>query len=243
MKLFAVFAAAALLAAPFAAAAQDETQADEIVVTGSRIQRYVDPDVPQVVPTVTVTRRADNLIVSVWVVNDTREAAGRRAELMQTLRNMARAAVSQPDIALSVQDDGQLVAFTEEMISTLTLGVDGGRSDTSTTSLIIKTPIRPGDTLDTASGRIEQFVARIDKSGRTLVTITGGWQLSIVNPAQYRPQVLEAIAADARRTSGIFGPAYAVEVQGMSNTLTWAQSGPLELAMFVPYSMTVTPKP
>lgn len=244
MKLFATLFIAGLLAAPGIVAAQDQTELNEIVVTGSRIQRgYNNDEVAPTVPTVTVTRRADNLIVSVWVVNDTREAAGRRTELIQTLRNMARVAGGQPDIALSIQDDGQLVAFTDDMISTLTLGVDGGRSDTSTTSLIIKTPIRPGDTLDTASARIEQFVARIDKAGRTLVNITGGWQLSIVNPAQYRPNVLEAIAADARRTSGIFGPGYAVEVQGMSNTLTWVQSGPLELAMFVPYTMSVTPKP
>ena len=95
------------------------------------------------------------------MVNDTRESAGRRTELMQTLRNMARAAAGQPDIDLSIEDDGQLVPFTEDMISTLTLGVDGGRSDTSMTSLVIKTPIRPNDTMDSASGRIEQFVARI----------------------------------------------------------------------------------
>ncbi len=247
MKLFAAIVVAGALALPAAAAAQDETAINEIIVTGSRIaQSHYDSPSPLVLqspPAVTVTRRADNLIVSVWVVNDTRDAAARRTELIQTLRTMVRAAGSQADIALSVEDDGQLVAFTEDMLSTLTLGVDGGRSDTSTTGLIIKTPIRAGDTLDSASGRIEQFVARIDKSGRTLVSINGGWQLSIVNPAQYRPQVLEAIAADAGRTSAIFGQGYAVDVQGMANTLTWVQTGPLELAMYVPYSMTVTPRP
>lgn len=217
--------------------------AQEIVVTGSRIQRYSEDSAPPVVPSVTVARRADNLIVTVWVVNDTREAAGRRSELMQTLRNMARAAASQSDIDLSIEDDGQLVPFTEDMISTLTLGVDGGRSDTSMTSLVIKTPIRANDTMDTASGRIEQFVARIEKSGRSLVTINSGWQLSIVNPNQYRPQILAAISADARATAATFGDGYAVEVSGMANTLTWVQSGPLDLAMFVPYQMTVTPRP
>lgn len=217
--------------------------AQEIVVTGSRIQRNNYDEAPPVVPSVTVARRADNLIVTVWVVNDTREAAGRRSELMQTLRNMARAAASQSDIDLSIEDDGQLVPFTEDMISTLTLGVDGGRSDTSMTSLVIKTPIRANDTMDTASGRIEQFVARIEKSGRSLVTINGGWQLSIVNPNQYRLQILAAISEDARATAATFGDGYAVEVSGLANTLTWVQSGPLDLAMFVPYQMTVTPRP
>src|SRR5690606_8474875 len=139
--------------------------AQEIVVTGSRIQRY-DQDVSATsVPAVTVTRRADNLIVSIRVVNDTRETVSRRNELIQTLRSMARSARSQPDIALSIEDDGQLVAFNDEMVSTLTLGVDGNRADTSTASLIVKTPIRADDTLDSASNRIEQFIARVEKSG------------------------------------------------------------------------------
>lgn len=241
MRILFVALAAALVAAP--AAAQDQTEINEIVVTGSRIQRDDYDMAPPVVPVVTVARRADNLIVSVWVVNDTREAAGRREELMRTLRSMARAAASQPDIALSIQVDGQLVAFNEDMVSSLTLGIDGNRSDTSTASLIVKTPIRPGDTLDSASGRIVQFVARIEKSGRSLVNISGGWQLSIINPAQYRPVVLEAIATDARETSARFGAGYAVEVSGMANTLTWVQSGPLDLSLFIPYQMSITPRP
>lgn len=238
-----ILSALAATAVAFPTMAQDAGSYDEIVVTGSRIQRYDQDVAASAVPSVTVSRRADNLIVSVWVVNDTREAAGRRTELIQTLRSMARAAASAPDIALSIEDDGQLVPFSEDMVSTLTLGIDSNRSDTSTASLIVKTPIRANDTLDSASGRIEQFVARIDKAGRSLVNISGGWQLSIVNPVQYRPSVLEAIAEDARRTSAIFGEGYAVQVTGMSNTLSWAQSGPLDLALFVPYQMTITPKP
>lgn len=238
-----VGAVAATVVAAEPVVAQDQTEIDEIIVTGSRIQRY-DQDVnPSSVPSVTVTRRADNLIVSIRVVNDTREAAGRRDELIQTLRSMARAAGSAPDIALSIEDEGQLVAFNADMVATLTLGVDGNRADTSTASLIVKTPIRADDTLDSASDRIEQFIARVDKAGRSLVSINGDWQLSIINPAQYRPSILQAIAEDSRRTAAIFGEGYAAEITGMANTLTWVQSGPLDLAMFVPYSMTITPKP
>lgn len=241
MKYLAAVGALLAVAVATPALAQDQTEINEIVVTGTRMQRDYQPAVAP--PAVTVTRRADNLIVTIQVVNDTREAAGRRAELMQTLRSMARAAGSQPDIALSIIEDGQLVAFTEDMVSTLTLGVDDDRSDTSTATLIVKTPIRADDTLDSASGRIERFVESADTSGRSLVEIYGSWQLSIVNPVQYRPVVLQAIAEDARRTATIFGDGYAVDVGGMSNTLTWVQSGPLELAMFVPYDMRVTPKP
>lgn len=239
MKLLIAIAAALLGLSAVPAAAQDGSQLEEIVVTGSRVREW---DVNEV-PAVKVPHRADNLIVAVRVVNDTREAALRRTELIQTLRSLARAAEGRPDIALSIEDDGALVPLTEDMVSTLTLGADGTRADTSTASLIVKTPIRADDTLDSASARIEQFVARADKTGRSLVDVAGDWELSIVNPAQYRGAILAAIADDARRTAATFGSGYAVEVSGLSNPVTWKQSGPLDLAMFIPFALTVTPQP
>ena len=238
-KLLWIAAAAVLIAAP--ATAQDTANAvgsDEIIVTGSRAIEW-DPDD---VPVIQLERRADNLIVAVRVVNDTRDAPGRRDEITRTLRAMARAAAGRADIDLSIEDDGTLVPLTEDMVATLTLGIDPGRSDTSVASLVVKTPIREGDTLDAASERIEDFVGGIAPVGRSIADISGDWQLSVINPAQYRAPILAAIAADARATATTFGEGYAVQVEGMSNRVTWRQSGPLDLALFIPYDMTVTPR-
>lgn len=234
--LFAAAAFAALTATP--ALAQDEGAMDEIIVTGSRAIEW-DPDD---VPVIQLERRADNLIVAVRVVNDTRDAPGRRNEITQTLRAMARAAAGRPDIDLSIEDDGTLVPLTEDMVSTLTLGMDPGRSDTSVASLVVKTPIRQDDTLDAASERIETFVDGIDPVGRSLADVSGDWQLSVINPPQYRPAILAAMAADARATSTAFGPEYGVQVDGLSNRVTWRQSGPLDLSLFIPYELSVKPR-
>lgn len=212
---------------------------DEIVVTGSRAIEW-DPDD---VPVMQLALRADNLIVEIVAVNDTREGMQRRDELIESLRGMARAAEGLADIDLSIEDDGALVSLTPSMVSTLTLGVDPGRSDTSRATLIVKTPIRADDTLDAASKRIEDFVEGARMTGRTLVSVSGDWELSIINPAQYRMPILELIADDARTTAGRFGPEYAVQVEGMSNRVTWRQSGPLDLSLFIPYELTITPKP
>ena len=230
--------ATTLIAGPVAA--QDASNAmgvDEIIVTGSRAIEW-DPDD---IPVIQLERRADNLIVAVRVVNDTRDAPGRRDEITRTLRAMARAAAGRADIDLSIENDGTLVPLTEDMVATLTLGIDPGRSDTSVASLVVKTPIREGDTLDAASERIEDFVDGITPVGRSLADVSGDWQLSVVNPAQYRAPILAAIAADACALSATFGEGYSVEVEGMSNRVTWRQSGPLDLALFIPYDMTVTP--
>lgn len=237
MRLFAAVAAvAALLAAP---ALAQEASVEEIVVTGSRMIEW-DPDD---IPAVQLFRRADNLIAEVRVVNDTREAAGRRDELTRTLRAMARSAAGRADIDLSIEEEGVLVPLTEDMVSTLTLGFDGSRSDTSVAALIVKTPVRADDTLDSASGRLEDFIEAVQPVGRSLADISGDWQLSIVDPPQYRSAILGLIAADARQASAAFGPGYSVQVTGIENRVTWRQSGPLDLGLFIPYTLTVVPTP
>jgi len=236
MRIAAVIAAAILMA-PLPAVAQ-QVDVEEVIVTGSRMMDW-DPDD---IPVVQIERRADNLIVSVRVVNDTRDAATRRAEITQTLRGMARAAGGRADIDLSIEDDGVLVPLTEDMVSTLTLGVEAGRADTSVASLIVKTPIVAADSLDVSSGRIEAFVEGVNPVGRSLAEIVGEWQLSIIDPPQYRPAILAAISADARLTANAFGDGYAVEVEGLSNRVTWRQAGPLDLMLFIPYDMKVTPR-
>lgn len=237
MKLFAVAALFAVVAATPAVA--QEAMVEEIVVTGSRMVEWDADDIPAV----QLFRRADNLIASVQVVNDTREDAARRGELIQTLRAMARLAAGRADIDLSIETDGVLVPLTEDMVSTLTLGSDGMRSDTSVATLVVKTPITATDTLDAASGRLEAFVEGIPTTGRSLVNISDDWQLSIVDPPQYRMAILGLIAEDAQRASTTFGARYSVQVSGIENRVTWRQSGPLDLGLFIPYTMLVVPTP
>jgi hypothetical protein len=212
---------------------------EEIVVTGMRATEWE----PDQVPVVRLARRADNLIVEVRVVNDTRDAAGRRGEITETLRSMARMAATRPDIDLSIEDEGLLTPLTEDMVATLTLGMDSGRADTSVATLIVKTPIRADDTLDLASARIEAFVEAARKTGRSLADVSGDWELSIIDPTQYRTPVLALVAADAHATAAVFGDGYAVQIEGLAAPVTWRQSGPLELSLFIPYKMVVTPKP
>lgn len=239
MKLHAAVIAVVALGLFAAPAAAQDGQVEEIIVTGSRMIEWDTDDIPAV----QLFRRADNLIASVSVVNDTRDAADRRSELTQTLRAMARLAAGRSDIDLSIENEGVLVPLSEDMVSTLTLGQDGMRSDTSVASLVVKTPITAADTLDAASGRLEAFVEAAPSVGRSQADISEDWQLSIVDPPQYRAPILSLIAEDARRASAAFGEAFSVQVSGVENRVTWRQSGPLDLGLFIPYKMTVVPKP
>lgn len=230
MKFKALVTACALLAAGPA-----WTQgAEEIVVTGSRLSEYDATETPQV----TFRRRADNLVTVVTVICDTRDESQRKSELKQTLRNMIRAAAQDKRIDLAVGDE-VLGAFDETMLDSVI--VKDGKVDTSRATLIVKTPVAADDTFDSATGRIEAFARRAPKVGRTEILTDDDWQLTLVDPGQYRPEVARLVAEDAKRMATLFGEGYGVEVQGLQLPVSWYQSGPLELALYIPYRLTVRP--
>lgn len=230
MKCIVIVSAATMLAASPAVAQGVE----EIVVTGARLSEYDASSTPQV----TLRKRADNLITIATVVCDTRDESPRKAELKATLRNLVRAAGQDQRIDLAVGDE-VLGAFDESMLDAVIQ--KGSKVDTSTATLIIKTSVSAEDTFDSATGRIESFVGRAPKVGRTEVLLDDDWQLTLVNPGQYRPQVAKLIAEDARRMAALYGDGYGVEVQGLQLPVSWYQAGPLDLAIYIPYRLNVRP--
>lgn len=192
-------------------------------------------------PNIQMKRRADNLVVSVRVVCDTRDAALRRREINETLRAMARAAGADAAIELSLDAAGNVIAFDESMVPNLAFFSDNGRPDTSAVTLVIKTPIDGNDTLEASSDRIRAFVARAPRTGRSELRLMDDWEPTVISPDQYRPAILAAIAEDARATAGAFGADYRVQVGGLSRQVTWRQAGPLDLMLYIPYQLGITP--
>lgn len=223
---------AAVLATALAGPAGAEPE--EIVVTAQR-QSYNDyRDTPHIA----LTRRADNLITTITVVCDTREPSLRAQELAQTLRNLLRSAAASGHIGLSTGSD-LLIDFTESNLERV-IQPDGEKAETSKAAIVVKTPIQPADSFDSATARIRDFVDGAEKAGRTEVLISESWQLSIVEPERSRPELLRLIAEDARQTAASFGSSYEVALVGLQNQMQWYQSGPLELALYIDYGMTVT---
>ncbi|RYF94246.1 MAG: hypothetical protein EON95_06035 [Caulobacteraceae bacterium] len=217
-----------------AALAQD-SEVGEVVVTGSRISEYDATQTPHVV----LRKRADNLIVQVVVVCDTRDASQRREELKATLRNLIRQAAKDPGVELGLGEE-IVGAFDETMVDSI-IG-SATKVDTSQATLLVKTKVLPGDTLDSATGRIEKFVAATPKSGRTEILVQGEWNLTLIHPEQYRSEVIALIARDSLKSAAAFGDGYGVTAQGLQLPLSWYQSAPLELALYIPYRMEVRPK-
>jgi hypothetical protein len=231
-KLIIGLAIAGLLVGPTLA---QEGEVGEVVVTGSRISEYDANQTPHVV----LRKRADNLIVEVVVVCDTRDVSQRREELKTTLKNLIRQAAKDPGVELGIGEE-IVGAFDETMVDSI-IG-SASKIDTSQATLLVKTKVLPGDTLDSATGRIEKFVAATPKAGRTEILVQGDWNLTLIHPEQYRGEVIALVAKDSLKTASAFGDGYGVMAQGLQLPLSWYQSAPLELALYIPYRMEVRPK-
>lgn len=239
MKSRTLLAAGAALLIAFAPAgvgqAQEGADVAEVIVTGQRISDY---DVDST-PAVTVIRRADNLVVSVKVVCDTRERAQRLEELKATIRNVLKEAAKDPRIALGQDSDEVIGAFDESKLDEMIQ--PDAKADTSYAVFLVKTNVTKDDTYEAATGRIQAFIKRVGKVGRTEVLNMGGYDLTLIGPAQYRGAVIAAVADDARKAAAAFGPDYQVKVIGLEHALNWYRAGPLDLALFIPYRLEISP--
>jgi hypothetical protein len=217
-------------------------QVETVVVSAERRTGYGGAQGDEVganePPHLFLLKRADHVITRVNVTCDTRDFGQRRNELKQTLRAMIRKAAGTGDISLSVGDK-VITDLTEAGFDDLiTADV---RPDTSTATVIIKTKVAADDTLNKAMARVTQFIATTPMSGRTEIVRTGEWDLTIVGPEQYRDAIVTMIVNDARHTAEMFGPANGVEVEGLEHRVSWYQKGPLELALYIPYTLKIAP--
>jgi hypothetical protein len=62
-----------------------------------------------------------------------------------------------------------------------------------------------------------------------------------VGPEQYRDQILTLIVADAKHTADLFGTSNGVSIEGLEHQVSWFQKGPLDLGLYIPYTLKIVP--
>jgi hypothetical protein len=69
----------------------------------------------------------------------------------------------------------------------------------------------------------------------------GDLELSVVDPEQYRADLLTQIAQDGQKTSAALGDRYAAQLSGLERRVAWQRTGDLDLTLFIPYKLDVGP--
>ncbi len=235
---------AVLLALAIAAPsiAQDSDGEDAaIVVTGSR---YRDAYQDFVVPHVAIVRRADAAAMGLTISSDTRDANARSEELRQALQSLAHRAQAGAVTLGILDDDGEggqtrVRAFSIGLAMTLLRA--GARPDTSQISILTRTPVGASDTRDSVEDRLNAFRTSMQRPGR-VEALGGDLDLVVINPPQYRAQIIANITTDAGRIAAGLGPNYGARIEGLENPIAWKRAGDLELRLFIPYRLVVMPR-
>jgi len=248
MSIAVRFAALLLALVPVPVFAQD-INSGEVVVTGSRArQTYMDPRTNRAIetaedasslPSVGLRRRADFALLPVIVAGDTREREARREEILTMVRSALELA-RRSGIELAV-GDFFVVPLTSENYRTLAFLGDG-RPDSERVAFFIKTRLGAGaDEANQAVTRLEQFVRSVPAAGRAEMRAAGALTLSIVAPDQYRNQILDMVATDARAIAGRFGPQQQVEAHGLDRPVEWRRAGVTEVFLYIPHRLVFRP--
>lgn len=211
-------------------------EAQEVVVTGARREAA---DYSETMPIITLRRTADFAVQEVKIAGDTRDTAKRRDEIYAMIRGA---------IELSGKYGVEL-ATGDYVVEPLTLAnyrnlplANDGRPDTDRTVFLVKTRLTSGVDAKGALDRITRFISAVPSVGRAEMKAQDDLTLSVVNPDQYRAQIIELIAADAGATAAKFGAGYGVEVKGLDRPVEWARASLTEVFLYLPAAYVVRPK-
>ncbi len=206
---------------------------EEIVVTGTLVGSGV--------PGMHLRRTADNLLLRVQIVNDSRDEDQREDEIHRTLLDAIQAADRNNRIELStVTESGFVLPLTR---ANYQIELEGGnRPDTSQAYFRAKSAV-PGSADDGEALVIElrRFISELDMVGRTQVFVDGDVEVSIVNPNQYRAEAIRLFADDVRTVTSALGDDYRVVVSGIDRPIRWARAGSITVAIYIPYEYMVVP--
>lgn len=230
-----ILAGLALLGSTAALAQDNQAPAfGEVLVTA---QRQNAPFYRQDRPVVGLRRAADGAVMQFMINSDTRDAATRKEEIHTVLLTaIDRAAAAGVEL---VSGSFQLVPVTRANYKELPLGY-GGRVDTSSVQLMVKTRLDGSATA--AETKLQAFIYALKKSGRATVDTSGGIALTVINPDQYRDQIMSLVAADAKHSAALFGPNFTYNIAGIDLPVMWSQVSSTEVFLFLPYRYNINPR-
>jgi hypothetical protein len=234
------FIAAALAAACVAspAIAQDK---DVVVVTGSMIQS--DDEYEEefgALPYISLKVPADFVIFTVDLESGTKNIPDRDKELDRTFGLLAQRIARSPGIVMEVGRPG----YSSALETTAAREAIEQRSERSAIPVVLKFAIRKGETFSQVRTRAEAFIEGIEVSGRAEATAGYQQYIGVDDPAKHREDLMRKIADDVRLLQSIFvsapgQPVPAMSLTGLNNRVKTRPTGPLELEMYVPYSIVL----
>lgn len=182
-------------------------------------------------PAVTLRRRAENVALAVMLTHDGRQAEQRNRELMETLQRLVDRAATTPGIRIH---NGRIDLSTRDRKA-----VSFGSYGTETRVDLFVLAALPGEkSALEVTNSIKAFLSGVEPVGQTRIT-EGSVGLSIIDPDQYRRQLLERIVEEVHFVTSKLGGSSTVALAGLDRPLAVRQRSDTEVELVIPYSYTI----
>lgn len=204
---------------------------ETIVVTGSRVEED-----RSAMPYVTRAVRADFVIGEVTCQSASLDRSERERELRATYMSMLAGAKADPELTIS----GGELGFSTIPVDTLKFSdVHGRGTSLDSFRLLLTGDTRPQDLFETTFGRMEAFVRGVSKSGRVECYLDDEQMIGIRKAQERRSDLLNDIAAEVEKMQVRFKAAE-IKISGLESAVQTLASGPLEVTIYLPYSLEVS---
>ena len=114
----------------------------------------------------------------------------------------------------------------------------GERATRATFSLVLTVDTKPGETFDILMERTEAFIAGVKLAGRAESYFGSEQFIGARGTHAHRDKLLEKIATETTKFRSMFAPAKVI-LTGLESRVITQPSGPLELEIFIPYTLTL----
>lgn len=190
-------------------------------------------------PQISIVARADFVLFSISLETGTRSAETRLTELERSFRAFTDRASRTPGMVIEVGQPGNSAALETAAIGEI---IQNRGSDRSVIAMVLKVDVRENESFDQLRTRAETFVSATPLNGRAEAIVGDSQFLGMAEPAKHRAALVKAIAADTRSMQAEFGGAESpvtVSLTGLENRVLSRPVGPLDLEIYIPYSMSL----
>lgn len=225
--LVALSVIAAIPAAP--ALAQDMQR---MMMTSNQVEessRISAPAVYRQIP-------ADFVMVALTYQSGSRDTAERAKELETMFGRLKAQAAKTEGFSLAGGTLGQSMADIDTVLFTDVYTNDYSGTGRFTLTLSIDT--RPDESFEALMKRAKSFVDSINTAGRSEAYLGDNQFIGATDVAKHRADLVADIAAEVTALKTSFAPAK-VTLTGLESRIITQPSGPLELEIFIPYTLTV----
>lgn len=205
---------------------------EEVVVTAQKRSASFDG-----IPAVTVKKRADYLVQRVKLINDSRSPDLRKKEIVDTIDNLIKAARKIKGIELSYGEGFLLpINLNDE---SLQLIEDSKRTDTSSVSIFIKIALDQARAPRDQIAELRSFIEKANRVSRTEIEVLDDVGVSLINPEQYRYEILKKVSEENNRVKEVVGGSCEITIAGLQGRVEWERSDVAELTLYIPYMTEV----